>query len=83
MSGTEDCSCFRLLTTVLVSHQVWSEAMHVDISLALDVSEAEGGLGVPSTARKVAAQNQGDPCVIDICKPVKVFVSPRPIKRGI
>ncbi|XP_034232413.1 integrator complex subunit 4 isoform X1 [Thrips palmi] len=82
-NGTEECSCFRLLTTVLVSHQVWSEAMHVDISLALDVSEAEGGLGVPSTARKVAAQSQRDPCVIDICKPVKVFVSPRPIKRGI
>lgn len=82
-SSQEQCPCYRLLTTVLVSHQVWSEAMHVDISLALDVTEAEGGLGISSTARRAAAQTQGDPCVIDICKPVKVFVSPRPIKRGI
>ncbi|KAK3907732.1 Integrator complex subunit 4 [Frankliniella fusca] len=82
-SSGEQCPCYRLLTTVLVSHQVWSEAMHVDISLALDVTEGEGGLGISSTARRAAAQNQGDPCVIDICKPVKVFVSPRPIKRGI
>lgn len=67
---------YRLLTTVLVSHQVWTEACYVDVSLALDLTEKEAGL-----THKV--NNTIDPCCIDICKPVKVFVSPKAVKRGI
>jgi len=78
-TSTDESTCFRLLSTVLVSHQVWTEACHVDISLALDVSETQGALG--ANTRRFLAQGQPDPCVIDICKPVQVFVSPRPIKR--
>jgi len=80
---------FRLLTTILVSHQVWTEACTIDISLALDLTDVESGrgLGTGLAGRKVTAAGvakpDGDPCVIDLCKPVKVYVSPKPVKRGI
>ena len=75
----------RLLTTVLVSHQVWTEACTIDISLALDLTDVESGLGLGSLAGRKGpgAKTDGDPCVIDLCKPVKVYVSPKPVKRGI
>jgi integrator complex subunit 4 len=85
MSDTD----FRLLTTVLVSHQVWTEACTIDISLALDLTDVKSGLGLGTSLanRKGTAPGvskaDGDPCVIDLCKPVKVYVSPKPIKRGI
>ncbi|GLH06977.1 Integrator complex subunit 4 [Gryllus bimaculatus] len=77
---------FRLLTTVLISHQVWTEACTVDVSLALDLTEQEAGLlGPPGTSRRGAGLLKPDlePCVLDLCKPVKVYVSPKPVKRGI
>ncbi|XP_069683725.1 integrator complex subunit 4 [Periplaneta americana] len=87
-SDTSDTD-FRLLTTVLVSHQVWTEACTIDVSLALDLTDVESGLGLGTglTGRKGGAagiaKTDGDPCVIDLCKPVKVYVSPKPVKRGI
>ena len=87
-SDTSDTD-FRLLTTVLVSHQVWTEACTIDISLALDLTDVESGLGLGTglASRKGTAagvpKTSGDPCVIDLCKPVKVYVSPKPVKRGI
>nr|CAD7442838.1 unnamed protein product [Timema bartmani] len=72
----------RLLTTVLLSHHVWTEACIVEVSLALDVARAESGLA----GRKVLSSGSvrsDDPWVLDLCRPVKVLVSPKPIKRGI
>ncbi|XP_043515700.1 integrator complex subunit 4 [Frieseomelitta varia] len=64
---------YRLRTIVLLSHQVWMEACNVEISLALLV---------PSSA--VCTHSPlDDPCVIDLCKPTKVSIAPKPIKRGI
>lgn len=64
---------YRLKTTVLLSHQVWMEACNVEISLALLV---------PSSL--ICAHTPlDDPCVIDLCKPTKVSIAPKPIKRGI
>lgn len=63
----------RLLTTVLLSHQVWSEACNVEISIALAVPEAD------ISKRKTIADSM--PSLIDLCKPVKVSVAPKPIKR--
>ncbi|XP_066588194.1 integrator complex subunit 4 [Prorops nasuta] len=62
---------YRLRTTVLLSHQAWMEACNVEISLALLV---------PSTG--VCNHSPvNDPCVIDLCKPTKVSIAPKPIKR--
>lgn len=61
---------YRLRTTVLLSHQVWMEACNVEISIALLV---------PSTNHSPT----DDPCVIDLSKPTKVSIAPKPIKRGI
>lgn len=66
-------SDYKLRTTVLLSHQVWMEACNVEISLALLVPSASPCNHAPLN----------DPCVIDLCKPVKVSISPKPIKRGI
>lgn len=64
---------YRLKTIVLLSHQVWMEACNVEISLALLV---------PSSAVCMHSPLD-DPCVIDLCKPTKVSIAPKPIKRGI
>ncbi|XP_076626373.1 integrator complex subunit 4 [Colletes latitarsis] len=66
-------SDYRLRTTVLLSHQVWMEACNVEISLALLVPSSSVCTHSPLD----------DPCVIDLCKPTKVSIAPKPIKRGI
>lgn len=63
----------RLLTSVLISHQVWSEACDVDINIALAIPEADIG------KRKAVADSS--PTLLDLCKPVKVSVAPKPIKK--
>lgn len=68
----------RLRTSVLVSHQVWTESSHVEISLVLDVTDPE----VPSALKRWRGFSE-DSFIIELCKPVRVLVSPKPIKRGI
>lgn len=63
----------RLLTNVLISHQVWSEACNVEINIALAVPEAD------MVKRKGSIDSS--PTLLDLCKPVKVSVAPKPIKR--
>ena len=75
----------RLLTDALMSHQVWSEALHVEISVVLDVSDTCGES--PSSAGRRQAPSSSssrkEPATVPISKPTKVFVLPKPIKRGI
>lgn len=68
----------RLRTSVLVSHQVWTESSHIELSLVLDVTEPE----VPSALKRWRGFSE-DSFIIELCKPVRVLVSPKPIKRGI
>lgn len=62
-----------MLTQVLISHQVWSEACNIELSLALAIPEADTG------KRKVTAD--AAPTLLSLCKPVKVSVAPKPIKK--
>ncbi|XP_029158303.1 integrator complex subunit 4 [Nylanderia fulva] len=64
---------YRLRTTVLLSHQVWMEPCNVEISLALLVPSSSICTHPPLD----------DPCIIDLCKPTKVSIAPKAIKRGI
>ncbi|CAB3220923.1 unnamed protein product [Arctia plantaginis] len=57
----------RLLTKVLISHGVWTEPCGVDISVCLAVDD--GGREPPQ--------------LVELCRPVRVTVAPKPIKRGI
>ncbi|XP_075984827.1 integrator complex subunit 4 [Anticarsia gemmatalis] len=57
----------RLLTKVLISHGVWTEPCGVDISVCLAVDD--GG--------REPTQ------LVELCRPVRVTVAPKPIKRGI
>ncbi len=75
--------CYRLLTEALMSHQVWSEALHVEIKIVLDVpspSEISGGLAGPG-GRGIGGK-RGERLTVDISEPVKVYVLPRAAKRG-
>merc|ERR1719348_945191 len=70
---TPSCSGgLRLLTTALLSHQVWSEPLDVEISLVLD-------LGGDRRQEKKSKQDN----IVHICKPVKVSVLPKPVRRGL
>lgn len=70
---------YRLLTTLLISAQVWSEACHVGISLVLDLSDQE----VLATRRHSTAKTDDSATTIQLCEPVKVVVWPKAIKKGI
>ncbi|XP_034841372.1 integrator complex subunit 4 [Maniola hyperantus] len=58
----------RILTKVLISHSVWTEPCGVDISVCLAVEEGSSRDAAP---------------LIELCRPVRVTVAPKPIKRGI
>lgn len=58
-----------------MSHQVWTEACNVEINIALAVPEAD------SVKRKGNVESM--PILLDLCKPVKVSVAPKPIKKAI
>ncbi|KAL1140378.1 hypothetical protein AAG570_000310 [Ranatra chinensis] len=64
---------YRLLTTALISHGVWTEACFVEITLCVELSEGE-------LAHRA---HYNIPPYLDICKPFKVYVSPKPVRRGI
>jgi len=59
---------FRLLTSALLSHQVWSEQLDVEVCVVLDLGS--GGTKVGEN-------------LVQLCKPVKVSVFPKQIRRGI
>lgn len=63
----------RLLSSVLISHQVWSEACSVEINVALYVPEADIG--------KRKSGLESNPTLLDLCPPVRVSVAPKPIKK--
>jgi len=63
----------RLLTTALLSHQVWSEPLDVEISLVLDLGED----------KRDNNENKPLNIVSIVQKPVKVQVLPKPVRRGI
>ncbi|XP_026764664.2 integrator complex subunit 4 [Galleria mellonella] len=60
----------RLLTKVLISHGVWTDPCGVDITVCLAVDDAVG------SARDAAP-------LVELSRPVRVTVAPKPIKRGI
>ncbi|KAG8034468.1 hypothetical protein G9C98_007544 [Cotesia typhae] len=64
---------YRLKTTVLLSHQVWMEACNVEVSIALLVSSSNTSSYSPND----------DPYIMELCKPTKVSIAPKPIKRAI
>lgn len=68
----------RLRTSALVSHQLWSESSYVEIDIVLDVTDPE----VPCALKRWKGFSD-DSFVIDICQPVRVLISPKPVKRGV
>lgn len=71
---------YRLYTTVLLSHSVWSEACHVELSLILDFSDLEGSTKMSA---KTAFGTKAEENTIELSKPVQVYIAPKPMKKGI
>ena len=75
---------YRVLTDAIMSHSVWSEALHVEISVVLDLTSAAN-----LTSRKVGSSGATtgssgiEQDLIPLCQPVKVYVLPKAVKRGI
>lgn len=68
----------RLITHALMSHEVWSEALHVEISIVLDLSAVE-----MESKRNIKGTSDKDKNLVQLCDPVKVYVLPKAVKRGL
>uniref|UniRef100_A0A2L2YE14 Integrator complex subunit 4 n=2 Tax=Parasteatoda tepidariorum TaxID=114398 RepID=A0A2L2YE14_PARTP len=71
---------YRLYTSVLLSHSIWSEACHVEMSLVLDFSDTEV---CARNSQRSTGLLKAEDSTIELCKPVKVNISPKPAKKGI
>ena len=71
-------NCHRLFTSALMSHPVWSEALHVEVSVVLEAAPASARLATSSASSTASNCN-----FVPLCEPVKVLVLPKPIKRGL
>ncbi|XP_060575601.1 integrator complex subunit 4-like [Ruditapes philippinarum] len=67
----------RLTTHVLLSHGHWSESCTVEIGVVILSSSA----AKTKFKTKSASSSEEDSNVIELCKPVKVLISPKPHKR--
>ncbi|XP_077987926.1 integrator complex subunit 4-like [Glandiceps talaboti] len=70
---------YRLLTVVYLSHGVWSEPCNIEFSVVMNYSNEPvlHSIGEPTTQPDIE-ENQG---LIELSKPVKVYVQPKPAKR--
>lgn len=73
---------YRLYTVILLSHNVWSEACHVEISLVLDFSDTENIASMKSSGKPWFGSKTEDQ-TIPLCKPVLGYIAPKPAKKGI
>ncbi|KAG8199519.1 hypothetical protein JTE90_009365 [Oedothorax gibbosus] len=71
---------YRLYTSVLLSHSIWSEACHVEMNLVLDFSDTEASA---RNCQKTSGWLKAEDSIIELSKPVKVNISPKPAKKGI
>lgn len=71
---------YRLYTSVLLSHSVWSEACHVEMNLVLDFSDTEAST---RNSQKNTWWFKAEDNTIELCKSVKVIIFPKPAKKGI
>lgn len=71
LQPTDQPHCYRLVTTVLLTAGIWSEACKVQISLVLDLSPA-------------GPKRKHDPHTIDLShEPTTLMLWPKPMKKGI
>jgi integrator complex subunit 4 len=89
-SAREGGAHIRLLTEALMSHQVWSEAMHVEISIVLDLAASLSSLSSTSSSSSASSKSLSkdhrhhiEKNIVHLCEPVKVYVLPKAVKRGI
>jgi len=91
--GKEEPGSYRLRTNALMSHNVWSEALHVEINIVLDFhQDAINSTDIGQINRGIQALVSNGPGVeknnatlrtVNLCDPIKVYVLPKPVKRGI
>ena len=89
----DELGSFRLRTNALMSHNVWSEALHVEISIVLDFHDSMRSteIGPVSHSSHSSTNNNRSGIeesgsifrTVNLCEPIKVNVLPKPVRRGI
>ena len=91
----QEAGAYRLLTNALMSHNVWSEALHVEISVVLDLNNnsmmgSSSAVGQGSTggykrgnSGSSAETKESNLKLVHLCEPIKVYVLPKNVKRSI
>ena len=89
----DELGSFRLRTNALMSHNVWSEALHVEISIVLDfhdtmrsteIGPVSHGSHSSTTNNRSGIEESGSIFrTVNLCEPIKVNVLPKPVRRGI
>ncbi|XP_064615609.1 integrator complex subunit 4-like [Liolophura sinensis] len=64
----------RLISDVVISHSLWSEACHVELSIVVVVPPRS----IQSSRGTTQEVKEN---VLELCKPVKILVLPKPVKR--
>jgi len=76
----QSTSYHHLTTDVLLTAKTWSEAASVSISLVL-VFDSDTDIASQETDAMMARLEANEMNIIELCKPVKVQVLPKPIKH--
>ncbi|XP_052217575.1 integrator complex subunit 4-like isoform X2 [Dreissena polymorpha] len=74
---TQSNLAYRLHTQVILSHGHWSESCNVEVGIVL-LSDSSLATKFKS---KTSNSSDDDRTVLELCKPVKVLISPKPHKR--
>ncbi|XP_006819019.1 integrator complex subunit 4-like, partial [Saccoglossus kowalevskii] len=69
---------YRLLTQVYVSHGVWSEPCSINFCVVMSHRDDTQPQAVLDPGQSSATEEKG---IIELCKPVKVYLLPKPAKR--
>ncbi|XP_041482405.1 integrator complex subunit 4-like [Lytechinus variegatus] len=68
----------RFMTEIYLSHGLWSEPSQVEVSIVMTHDLHGSG---PSTSSKGESSSSSSRGTVELCKPVKVFLMPKPAKR--
>ncbi len=73
----------RLLANALMSHQVWSEAMHVELRIVLDLASSADSVSSQQGGAVMNSLRSNFDSLVSLSDPIKVYVLPKAVKRGI
>lgn len=80
---------YRLFTNIYLTHNAWTEACHAEVGLVLDFRDTSTSalsvsqLWAAKTGSYIGQNFKSDSLIVDLCKPVNVYLLPKPPKKGV